>query len=239
MTRPGCSTAGPGASPPPGRSRRTLSRASTSRRSTRTDTGGASQIVFVVRNDGRTPMCSSDLRHDLAGLQPVRRQQPLLGARRRRAPTRSATTARSPRARTSRGLGCSTPSTRCSAGWSATATTSATRPASTPTRDGAELLEHKIFFRRATTSTGRASSARTSRRRATPASISPSSAATRCSGRRAGSRASTAPAPYRTLVTYKETHANAKIDPLAASGRARGATRGSARPPTAAGRRTH
>ena len=65
--------------------------------------------------------------------------------------------------------------------------------------------------RSGTTSTGPATSAPTSRRRATPASTSPSSAATRCSGRRAGSRRR----PTATLVTYKETHANAKIDPLA------------------------
>ena len=41
--------------------------------------------------------------------------------------------------------------------------------------------------------------------------------------------------PYRTLVCYKETHANAKIDPDAdTSGPARGATRGSSPPATAA-----
>ena len=66
----------------------------------------------------------------------------------------------------------------------------------------------------ATTSTGRRTSARTSRRRATPASTSPSSAATRSSGRRAGPTAATASnTPYRTLITYKETHFNAPTDP--------------------------
>ena len=44
--------------------------------------------------------------------------------------------------------------------------------------------------------------------------------------------------PNRTLVSYKETHADAKIDPVAACGPAPGATRASARRPTAAGRRT-
>ena len=44
----------------------------------RDDTGGDSQILFVVRDDSqplghRLP----DLRHDLAGLQHLRRQQPL------------------------------------------------------------------------------------------------------------------------------------------------------------------
>ena len=44
---------------------------------------------------------------------------------------------------------------------------------------------------------------------------------------------------YRTLVSYKETHANAPIDPpTRRRGRERGATRASARRPTAAGRRT-
>ena len=54
-------------------------------------------------------------------------------------------------------------------------------------------------------------SARTWRPRATPASTSPSSAATRCSGRRAGSPAPTARArPNRTLVSYKDTHFDAR-----------------------------
>ena len=45
--------------------------------------------------------------------------------------------------------------------------------------------------------------------------------------------------PYRTLVSYKETHANAKIDPpIRRTGRAPGATRVSARRPTVAGPRT-
>ena len=43
---------------------------------------------------------------------------------------------------------------------------------------------------------------------------------------------------YRTLVCYKETHANAKIDPTARRGRGPGVTRGSARRPTAAAPRT-
>ena len=83
-----------------------------------------------------------------------------------------------------------------------------------PRRGSAAPATTRSSCRSATTSTGRARSARTSRRRATPACTSRSSAATRCSGRRAGRTASTAPdTPYRTLVCYKETHANAKIDP--------------------------
>ena len=51
---------------------------------TRLDTGGASHIFFVVRDDTRTvgyPV--PDVRHDVAGLQHVRRQQPLRGRPRR------------------------------------------------------------------------------------------------------------------------------------------------------------
>ena len=80
-------------------------------------------------------------------------------------------------------------------------------------------------------------SAPTSRRPATPGSTCSSSPATRSTGAPATSRRPTPRArPYRTLVSYKETWGNAKIDPTA-SGPARGATRASPRPPTAAARR--
>ncbi len=84
-------------------------------------------------------------------------------------------------------------------------------------RRGAEHpASTRCSCRSATTSTGRARSAPTSKRRAPPACTWRSSAATRCSGRRAGRTASRRRRPpYRTLVTYKETHANAKIDPHA------------------------
>ena len=83
-------------------------------------------------------------------------------------------------------------------------------------------------------------SAPTSKRRAPPASTSRSSAATKCSGRRGGRTSIDGTnTPCRTLVCYKETHANAKIDPrIRRRGPARGAIRGSARRRTAAGRRT-
>ena len=59
----------------------------------------------------------------------------------------------------------------------------------------------------ATTSTGPRRSARTSPPRATPASTSRSSAATRCSGRPASRRASDGSSTAnRTLVSYKDTH---------------------------------
>ena len=108
------------------------------------------------------------------------------------APTRFPTTARSrPAARHPRTRRL-TPSTRWSAGWSETATTSATSPGLDADRRGAEILEHKASSPSAMTSTGRPPSGPTSRRPAPPGSTSPSSAATRSSGRRAGSRASTA-----------------------------------------------
>ena len=99
----------------------------------------------------------------------------------------------------------------------ATATTSATPPASTRIAAASLTLAaqgfplgrpRRVLVRRAARPTWK--------RRATPASTWRSSAATRSSGRRAGKTASRlAGTPYRTLVTYKETHANAKIDPTA------------------------
>ena len=62
----------------------------------------------------------------------------------------------------------------------------------------------------------RARSAPTSRPRATPASTCSSSAATRCYWRtRYEPSADSSHTAYRTLVSYKETWANAKIDPTA------------------------
>ena len=131
--------------------------------------------------------------------------QPAVHARARRAPGR--TTA-----------GCSAPNTRWCAGSKPTATTSATSPASTPIGAGARADSSTgCSCRSATTSTGRGRSGRTSRRRATRACTWRSSAATRCSGRRGGSRASTA-ATRRTArwsATRKRTPTR-KIDPEAA-----------------------
>ena len=97
--------------------------------------------------------------------------------------------------------------------------------------------------RSATTSTGRAGSARTWKRRATRASTWRSSAATKCSGRRGGRPSiDGSGTPYRTLVCYKETHAGNEdrsgVDGGTRFGPAPGATRGSVRRPTAAARRT-
>ena len=111
-------------------------------------------------------------------------------------------------------------------------------------RSGRFAETAKRSSRSDTTNTGRADSGRASKARATPASTSPSSAATRCSGRRGTSRASTARTPPtgRWSATRKRL-ASAKIDPAVdgsgiRSGPARGATRASARRPTAAGRKT-
>ncbi len=60
--------------------RRVPSRGSTSPTSFATDTGGDSHVFFVVRDDdGALGPALPDLGHDLAGLQPLRRQQPLPG----------------------------------------------------------------------------------------------------------------------------------------------------------------
>ena len=107
-------------------------------------------------------------------------------------------------------------------------------------RRGAELLEHKVVpLGRPRRVLVRRRSAPTSRRRATPAcnlaffSGNEVFWKTRWENSIDGSGT-----PYRTLVSYKETHANAKIDPTPDVGPAPGATRASARRPTAAARRT-
>ena len=92
--------------------------------------------------------------------------------------------------------GCSTPSSPWSAGWSATGTTSATSPTSTPTGTAARSSSIRSSYPLATMSTGRQDNVQTSPRPATPAWTSPSSAATRSTGRRAG----------RTLPTVLRRH---------------------------------
>ena len=158
-----------------------------------------------------------DLRHDLAGLQPLRRQQPLRRAGPgpiRAAPTRSATTARSRSAAPPPKTRRSTPSTRWSAGWSATATTSATPPGSTPIAAAPRSSSTRSSSRSATTSTGRASQ-RANVEAARDAGVNLAFFSgneifwkTRWENSIDGSNTD-----HRTLVCYKETHANAKIDP--------------------------
>ena len=183
-----------------------------------------------------------DLRHDLAGLQRLRRQQPVRRRTRSRsgAPTRSATTGRSRRAATRPRTWSSTPSTRWSAGSSATATTSATRPASTPTAAAPSCSSTRCSCPSATTSTGPAAQ-RANVEAARAAGVQP-----RVLQRQRGVLEDALGAEHRRRrrrrtarsSRYKETHANAKIDPRRRSGPAPGATRASARRPTAAGPRT-
>ena len=193
----------------------------------RNDTGGASHIFFVVRDDAsHSDARPPDLRHDLAGLQRLRRQQPLHctvscpsgNPRRTRRPTRSPTTGRSTarcsdrqRARRTR----STPSTRWSAASSATATTSATSPASTPIAGGALLPEPQgVHVRRPRrVLVGRRSAPDVEAARDAGVNLAFFSGnevfwKTRWENSIDGSNTA-----YRTLVTYKETHVNAVIDP--------------------------
>ena len=93
-------------------------------------------IAKLVAGTARATSCSScattpasrrhpvpDVGHDVAGLQRLRRQQPLRRRRRPAAPSRSATTALHDARQTRRKTGCSTPSIRWSAGSRPTATT--------------------------------------------------------------------------------------------------------------------
>ena len=98
-------------------------------------------------------------------------------------------------------------------------------------RAGPSCSSTRGSSRSGTTSTGRAPSARTSRRRATRASTWRSSAATRSSGRRAG-RTTTG----RSSPTRRRTRTRRSI--RRAPGPDRGAIRASARRPTAGGPRT-
>ena len=108
--------------------------------------GQRNQILFVVRREPTVRRPPADVRHHVAGLQPLGRRQPLLRRPRATAVAYkvSATTARSRTARTR--APSSTPSTRSSAGWSATATTSPYCGDIDTDRDPAELLSHKVFI---------------------------------------------------------------------------------------------
>ena len=205
------------------------------------DAGGASHIIFIVRDDdGHSDLLFQTSDTTWQAYNHYGGNSLYTGVRRPAAPTRSATTGRSPRA------------ARAPEDWVFNAEYPMVRwlepngydvsyfTGVDTDRCGAELLEHKAFLSVGHDEYWSAGQRATSRRRAPPASTWRSSAATRCSGRRAGSRASTAPdTPYRTLVTYKETHARRQDRP--APGRVDGhlaRLRASARRPTAAGPRT-
>ena len=158
-----------------------------------------------------------DLRHDLAGLQPATAATASTpaspaGPRVQGELQPAVHDARRPRPRT----GSSTPSTRWCAGSSQRLRRQLHhRRRQRPARRRAARARGLPVGRPRRVLVGRAS-ARTSRRRATPACTSPSSAATRSSGRRAGSRASTARArrTARSSPTRRRTRTR-KIDPTA------------------------
>ncbi len=175
----------------------------------REDVGGdlASHIAFIVRDDdGELGPPVPDLGHDLAGVQPVRRLQPL----------------RRSRARPQGQLQPPLHDARCADRGLAVQRRVPDAPLARAQRLRRQLLHRRRFrsarrprssstrpsCRSATTSTGRPDSARTSRRPATRASTSPSSAATRSTGRPAGSRApptAGAPTTGRSSRTRRAT----------------------------------
>ena len=110
--------------------------------------------------------------------------------------------------------GSSTPSTRWSAGSSETATTSATSPASTRDRSGAEILEHEVFLSVGHDeywSGGQRANVEAARDAGVDLAFFSGNEVfwkTRWEDSIAGPTTD-----HRTLVSYKETHANAKIDP--------------------------
>ena len=186
--------------------------------------GGASDgshIFFVVRDDDG----SSDLlfqtqdttwqAYNQYGGRSLYQSNTAGPGRIRPGPTRSATTAPSRPAVRRRRTRRSTPSTRWSAGWSETATTSPTSPGWIATGSGARSSSTRPSSRSATTSTG-------------PATQRDNVEAARDAGvdlaffsgneifwktRWESSTADGSSTDHRTLVSYKETHAGAKIDP--------------------------
>ena len=172
----------------------------------RTDaTPGASHIVFIVRDDAsHSDLLFQTSDTHLAGVQQLRRQQPLHRRARRAARTRSATTARSTRATNTAEdwvFNAEWPMIRWlesngyDVSYVAGADTDRSRRAPAAARGVHVGRPRRVLVR--------ATSARTSKRRVTPACTSRSSAATRSSGRPAGSRASTASptvAPHARLV---------------------------------------
>ena len=108
----------------------------------------------------------------------------------------------------------------------------------TPTASGPASATTRFSCPSATTNTGPGTSGPMSRRRGTQASIWHSSAGTRCSGRRAGKTASMARQPLPNAGLLQGDAGEREDRPDVPSGRALGATRGSALPPTVDGPRT-
>ena len=179
----------------------------------REDAAGSSHVFFIVRDDdGRSDLLFQTSDTTWQAYNRVRRQQPVRREPGPAAPTRSPTTGPSRHGARRRRTGSSTASTRWSAGWSATATTSPTSRASTATGSAPRSASTRSSCPSATTSTGRAPSARTSRRPATPGCISPSSAATRCSGRRAGRTATARWSPTRRRTRTPRSIRRPRVD---------------------------
>ena len=171
---------------------------------TRIDTGGASHIVFVVRDDtGHSDLLFQTSDTTWQAYNQYGGNSLYVGSPGRAAPTRSATTGPSRRADGAGGLGLQR------------------RVPDGPVARG-ERLQRQLLHRRrlrpprrraagaqgscpsATTSTGRAASAPTSKRRARPASTSRSSAATKSSGR-PGGRTSISTRPRRLTARWSAT----------------------------------
>ena len=180
-----------------------------------------SHIFFIVRDDASHSNLlfqTSDTTweaYNQYGGRSLYRATPAGPGRIRIGRTRSATTARSPSGVGSPRTLRSTPSTRWSAGWSATATTSPTSPGWTAPGSGARSCEHKTFLsvghdeywsgtQRANIEAARAAGVNLAF-----FSGNESFWKTRWEPSTAGGSTT----DWRTLVCYKETHAGAKIDP--------------------------
>ena len=177
---------------------------------------GTSHVVFVVRDDeggSRPPL--PDLGHHLAGLQRLRRQQPLPGAARRAGPTRS----RYNRPFTTRDdaiedwvFNSEYPMVRWleANGYDVSYTTGVDTD-----RRGAELLEHRVFL-----SVGHDEYWSAAQRANVEAAREAGVHLAFFSGNEVFWRTRWEPAldgsgtPHRTLVAYKDTHAGTKLDPL-------------------------
>ena len=184
----------------------------------RTDTGGASHIVFIVRDDaGARPTPVPDLRHHLAGVQQLRRQQPVRRARPagrayKVSYNRPFTTAR----HVGRGLGLQR---RVPDGALARSQRLRRqllhRRRHRPARRGA-AANHKVFL-----SVGHDEYWSGAQRANVEAARDAGVHLAFFSGNevfwktRWENSIDASGTPYRTLVCYKETHANAKIDPTA------------------------
>ena len=188
-------------------------------------TAGASHVVFVVRDDdGALRPALPDLRHDMAGLQPLRRQQPL-----RRRPGRPGLQGQLQPAVHDRGrpppedwvFNSEYPMVRWLErnGYDVSYTTGVDSD-----RRGAELHEHRAFL-----SVGHDEYWSGDQRANVEAARDAGVNLAFFSGNEVFWKTRWED-DHRTLVSYKETHADAKIDRRPASGPAPGATRGRSTP---------